>query len=92
MVFVFGGDDVVAAIVVVKVVVFGNAAVVKTIVLAGDVDVRAFAGDAVAVVVEDDVEWNSCLLGEDGAAVVLWTAIRFVFLFLQKKINKSSIK
>ena len=83
MVFVFGGDDVVAAIVVVKVVVFENAAVVKTIVVAVDVDVRAFFGDGEAVVVEDDFEWNSCLLGEGGAAVVLWTAIRFVFLFLQ---------
>ena len=65
---------------------FGSAAVVKTIVLvAVDVDVRAFAGDGEAVVVEDDVEWNSFLLGEGWADVVLWIAIRFVFLFLQNK-------
>ena len=74
-------------IVVVKVaVVFGVAVVVQTIVVvAVDVDVKAFAGNGVAVVVEDDVEWNRFLHGEGGDAVILWTAIRFVFLFLQNK-------
>ena len=86
MAFVFGGDAVVAAIIAVKVVVFGRAAVVKTIVVvAVDVVVRAFAGNGVAVVVEDDVEWNIFFLGEGGADVVLWIAIMFVFLFLQKQ-------
>ena len=86
MAFVFGGEVVVAAIVFVKVFVFGSAAVVKTIVVvAVDVVFRAFAGNGVAVVVKDDVEWNIFFLWEGGADVVLWKAIRFVFLFLQNK-------
>ena len=81
------GDVVVVAIVVVK--VFGSAVVSKTIVVvAAAVDCRAFAGDGVAVVVEDDVKWSSFLFGKGEAAVVLRTAIRFVFLFLQKNKQK----
>ena len=82
--FIFGGDVVVAAIVVVKVdVMFRSAIGSNTIVVvAADVDCRHFVVDGVAVVVKDDVEWNSFLLEEDGTAVVPGTAIRFVFLFL----------
>ena len=91
MVFVFEGDDVVAAIVVVKVVVFGNAAVVKTIVLAGDVDVRAFAGDAVAVVVEDKLSGTAVCLGRVGLLLFFGQLSGLSFCFC-KNINKSGIK
>ena len=71
------------------VVVFGSAAVSKTIVdVAAAVDCKTFAGNGVAVDVKDDVEWNSFLLEEGGAADVPQTAIRFVFLFLQNKKQK----
>ena len=70
----------------VKVAVFESAIGSKTIVVvAADVDCRTFVVDGEVVVVKDDVEWNSFLLGEGGDAVILWTAIRSVFLFLQNK-------
>ena len=90
VVFIFGSDVVVAAHIVVNVTVeFGVAVGFKTfVVMAAAVDVRVFASDGVDVVVEDGVEWNSFLIRESGAALVLWTNIRFVFLFLQQNKQK----
>ena len=55
------------------------------VVVAAAVDCRDFAGDGVAVVVKDDVEWNSVLPGEGGAVVGPRTCMSFFVLFLQKK-------